>query len=167
MASATTTATEVVTEYIAALNERDLDRAVGTWRRGGVDHISGSGSVVAPDELRDYWANMFEAVPDLRIDVVDVIAADDRVVVRLRGHGTFSGSGKLDGLRPNGKSFEVHSGDVFRVEDGKIVSNHDYANLMEFARQVGALPPSGSPQERVMAALFNARTALRKLVGRG
>ncbi len=46
------------------------------------------------------------------------------------------------------------------MRDGKIISNHAYTNGMEFARQVGALPPPGSAAERAMAAAFNAKTAL-------
>jgi hypothetical protein len=38
---------------------------------------------------------------------------------------------------------------------------------MELARQIGALPPSGSTQERAMASMFNAKTALTQRLGRG
>jgi hypothetical protein len=38
---------------------------------------------------------------------------------------------------------------------------------MVFAQQVGALPASGSAQERAMAAAFNAKTAVEKRFRRG
>jgi hypothetical protein len=69
---------------------------------------------------------------------------------------------KFQGLAPNGRSIELEGADLLRVEDGKIVSNDAYTNGMVFAQQVGAFPPQGSPQERAMAAAFNAKTALEK-----
>jgi len=162
----TETAREVVTEYFDALAEQDLDRALASWNPGSVDRIFGFGDLVAPDGIREFFAMVFAAVPDWRLEVRDLVAEGDRVAVRWRAAGTFDGTGKFQGLAPNGRPIELEGADVLRVEDGKIVSNHAYTNGMVFAQQVGALPPSGSPQERAMAAAFNAKTALVKRLRR-
>jgi hypothetical protein len=65
---------------------------------------------------------------------------------------------------PNGRRVELEGLDLLTVEEGKIVSNHAYTNGMEFARQVGALPPQDSGAERAMAAAFNAKTAIEKKI---
>jgi steroid delta-isomerase-like uncharacterized protein len=158
----TATASEVVTEYFDALAEQNLDRAVATWRPGSQDHLYGFADMVAPDGIRDYFASLFAAVPDFRLEVQSMVVEDDQVAVHWRAAGTFDGTEKFQGLVPNGRSVELKGLDLLTVEDGKIVSNHAYTNGMEFARQVGALPPQDSGPEKAMAAVFNAKTAVEK-----
>jgi steroid delta-isomerase-like uncharacterized protein len=165
-ATETQTAREVVTEYFDALAARDPDRAVQAWRPGGVDDFFGMGELRAPDEIRDYFANLFGAIPDWQFEVTDMVAEGDQVAVHWSASGTFTGTEKLEGFVANGKPVALRGLDILRVEDGKIVSNHAYTNAMELARQIGALPASGSPQEKAMAAAFNAKTAIAKRLKR-
>jgi len=167
VATATVTPRDVVTEYFESLAAQDLDRAVATWKPGSIDRLYGFADLVAPAGIRDYFGGIFEAIPDFRIEVISTVAEDDRVAVRWRATGTFDGTGTFEGLAPNGRSVELEGIDLLTVDGGKIVSNEAYTNAMEFGRQVGALPPRGSSQERVMAAAFNAKTAIAKRLRRG
>jgi predicted ester cyclase len=162
----TETAREIVSEYFDALRDQDLDRATATWKPGAPDRMYGFGDLIAPEGIREYFGTIFAAVPDWRFEVLDMVAEGDQVAVRWRAAGTFSGTGKFQGLAPNGRPIDLEGADVLTVEDGKIVSNHAYTNGVVFAQQVGALPPSGSAQERAMAAVFNAKTALAKRLKR-
>jgi predicted ester cyclase len=162
MTAETQAAREVVTEYFDALAAQDLDRAVATWKVGGQDRLYGFTDMTAPDGIRDYFGNMFAAIPDFRLEVHSMVAEGNSVAVHWRASGTFNGEGKFEGLAPNGRPVELHGLDLLTVEDGKIVDNHAYTNGMEFARQVGALPARDSAQERAMAAAFNAKTAIEK-----
>jgi predicted ester cyclase len=158
----TQTARVVVTEYFDALAAKDLARAIATWKPGGHDHLYGFADMVAPDGIRDYFGEIFAAIPDFRLEVSSMVAEGDQVAVHWRASGAFDGAGKFQGLTPNGRDVEILGLDLLTVEDGKIVSNYAYTNGMEFARQVGALPAQDSPPERAMAAAFNAKTAIEK-----
>jgi predicted ester cyclase len=162
MATAAVTPRDVVTEYFDAVGAQDLDRAVATWEPGSLDRIHGFAHLVAPDGIRDYFGGIFAVMPDFRLEVLSMVAEGDDVAVRWRATGTFDGTGKFEGLAPNGHGVELEGLDLLTVRDGKIVGNEAYTNGMEFARQVGALPPRGSAAEKAMAAAFNARTALVK-----
>jgi steroid delta-isomerase-like uncharacterized protein len=157
-------AREVVREYFDALLAKDLDRAVATWEPGAHDRLYGFADMVAPHGIRDYFGSMFAAIPDFTIEVDSMVAEGDQVAVRWHAAGTFDGAKKFQGLAPNGRRVELEGVDLFTVTDGKIVSNHAYTNGMEFARQVGALPPQDSGPERAMAAAFNAKTAIEKKI---
>jgi predicted ester cyclase len=163
----TQTAREVVTEYFDALRAQDLARAVGTWKPGSLDRLHGFSDLVAPDGIRSYFGSIFAAMPDFQFEVLSMVAEGDDVAVRWRATGTFDGAGKFEGLAPNGRSVELEGLDLLTVSGGKIVANEAYTNAMEFARQVGALPPRGSSAESAMAAAFNAKTAIAKRLGRG
>src|SRR5215211_5515130 len=162
MTPKTQTPRAVVTEYFDALGARDLDRAVATWKPGSLDRLYGFADMVAPDGIRDYFASMFAAIPDFRLEVHSMVTEGDQVAVHWRASGTFDGERKFQGLDPNGRRIELQGLDLLTVEDGRIVSNYAYTNGMEFARQVGALPPQDSGAERAMAAAFNAKAALLK-----
>lgn len=168
MATAKTqTAREVVTEYFDAIRAQDLDRAVATWKPGSLDRLHGFADLVAPEGISDYFGGIFKAVPDFRLEVVSMVAEGDDVAVRWRATGTFDGTGTFEGLAPNGRSVELEGLDLLTVKEGEIVANEAYTNGMEFARQVGALPPQGSAAEKAMAAAFNAKTAVVKRLRRG
>jgi steroid delta-isomerase-like uncharacterized protein len=165
-ATETGTAREVVTEYFDALADRDPDRAVKTWKPGSIDDFFGIGEMVAPDDIRAYFSNLFAAIPDWKFEVLDTVAEGDKVAVHWHATGTFTGTEKLEGFVANGRSLDMRGLDILTVEDGKIVANFAYTNGMELARQIGALPASGSAQERAMASAFNAKTALTKRLRR-
>ncbi len=154
----------VVREYFDALAAKDLDRAVATWKPGSQDRLYGFAEMVAPHGISDYFASIFAAIPDFTLEVDSMVAEGDAVAVRWHAAGTFDGTQKFQGLVPNGRRVELEGLDLLTVSDDKIVSNHAYTNGMEFARQVGALPPQDSGPERAMAAAFNAKTAIEKKI---
>ena len=158
----TQTPRAVVTEYFEALGAQDLDRAVGTWKPGSIDHLHGFDDLVAPDGIREFFGGIIETMPDFRLEITSTVAEGDQVAVHWRVTGTFDGEGKFEGLAPNGRPVVLEGVDLLTVADGKIVANYAYTNATEFGRQVGALPSRGSTQERAMAAAFNAKTAIEK-----
>jgi steroid delta-isomerase-like uncharacterized protein len=162
MTPETQNARAVVTEYFDALAAQDLARAVATWKPGSHDRLYGVDDMIAPDGIREYFGDLFAAIPDFRLEVSSMVAEGNQVAVHWRASGTFDGTRKVQGLTPNGRRVELRGLDLLAVEDGRIVSNYAYTNGMEFARQVGALPAQESPPERAMAAAFNAKTAIEK-----
>jgi glyoxylase-like metal-dependent hydrolase (beta-lactamase superfamily II) len=103
---------------------------------------------------------VFAAFPDFAFEVVDLVAQDDRVVVRWKARATFAGPGSFQGLAPNGARIAIEGADVVRVRDDRIVHNDAYTNGLDLLRQLGASPAAGSTAERRMTSLLNARTRL-------
>lgn len=160
----------VVREYVSALGDQDLDRAVSVWKPGSVDRLHGVADMTAPEGIREYFGSLFGAFPDFRIELLEIIASGEYAAARLQMSGTFAGPGRFQGLAPTGARVEFEGCDFFRVVDGKIVENNAYTNAMELAQQLGLVPPTGSPAEKAMAGAFNAKTAaagaIRKLRNR-
>lgn len=134
------------------------------WEEGGVGHIYGIAELVAYDSYSAWFRNFFDSFPDLRFEVIEITAEDDRAAVQWRSRGTFDGSAKFEGFEPNGKSIDVVGCDVLTIRDGKLTANHAYTNSMELARQLGAMPPQGSGAEKAMAAAFNLKTKATKAI---
>jgi len=72
---------------------------------------------------RDTWQHGLElikrAFPDLEIHVDDLVAADDKVAVRLTLHGTHQG--EFQGIPATGRTISYVSHEFYRVANGLLV----------------------------------------------
>jgi ketosteroid isomerase-like protein len=102
-------------------NKELVHRLVAIVNAGDLDAIE---EVATGDIARDAarWVGPFrESFPDFRMDVVDVIAEEDKVVGHFKCSGTHQGEWR--GRPPTGRRFEgIDEVYIFRVEDGKLAS---------------------------------------------
>jgi steroid delta-isomerase-like uncharacterized protein len=159
------TAADVVRKYFDAIARQDLDAAADCWIPGGIDHLAPVGELRVPDEWRAYFSELFAAIPDFAYEVVDVISEGDRVAVRWRARGTFTG-GRFQGIRATGATLNAEGIDWLLVEGERIRRLDSYWDDTAVARQIGVLPAKGSRQERMLKAVFNARTSAGSFVRR-
>jgi steroid delta-isomerase-like uncharacterized protein len=160
---ATTEATgagTVARDYFEAVGRRDLDAMTEFYAPGGVGEIYGLVRLEVPHSYRAWFGDLFRAFPDFEMEIVEIVAEGEKAVVRWRADGSFSGSGKFEGLAPNGAAVHVQGCDVLTVRDGRIQHNDAYMNGAEMMRQLGALPPAGSAPEKAMTAVLNLKTGL-------
>ena len=81
-------------EWIAAWNAHDLDRILSHYAPEIVFESpvirerlgKASGQVQGLEELRAYWSGAFKAYPDLRFELLDVLAGIDGGAVRYFSH---------------------------------------------------------------------------------
>lgn len=155
-------AADVGRAYFQAVADRDVDAMAACWEPGCTDELHGLASLRAPEGVKEWFANTFRAIPDFHMEVLDLIAGDDKVAVRWHMTGTFTGEARFEGAIATGESIDITGCDVLTVRDGKIVHNDAYMNGMQMARQLGMFPPQGSGQERAMIGAVNAKTRLRR-----
>lgn len=158
--------TAVARAYFKALAERDLDAAADLWVPGSTDRFVGLAEFTVPVGLKQWFGTLFAAFPDVRIEVLDVTAAREHAAIRWRATGIFNGAGRFEGMKPNGARLDITGCDMLTIRTGKIVDNHAYLNGADLARQLGAMPPAGSPAEKAMVAALNARQSLREAIRR-
>lgn len=131
----------IARRYFEALSERDLEAAVACWAEPTNDEIS----------IR--YEELFEAFPDLRIELRDTTTQRERCVVRWHATGTFLGPGRLQGFAPNGGHLDIDGCDVLEVQEDRIIAGGFYMDGAEVVQQLGLIPaPAG------LALAVNART---------
>jgi steroid delta-isomerase-like uncharacterized protein len=148
--------------------KHDLRDPYRYWTDESVDHFVATGeSVRGAKQLAEWFRALLAAVPDWRVEVVEVFDDGDRqAVVQWRGHGTFEGA-PFAGIEATGRSIEIRGVDVMRFDaDGRIDVNTIYYDGAEFARQVGMLPPRDSARERLMLAAQNTSTRVKRRLRR-
>ena len=80
---------------------------------------TGSAEPVAPSDIVPFVASFYEAFPDYKHSIEDVIAAGDRVVLRCVCRGTHTG--EFMGIPPTGNAFQYGEIVICRITKGKIV----------------------------------------------
>lgn len=91
-----------------------------------------SGKSKTPEAFIGQVGGFGKLIPDLEWEMVEVIEAGDKVVVRGRASGT--PQGPLFGVDGQGRSFTIMSIDIHTVKDGKIVDTHhveDWAGALQ------------------------------------
>jgi steroid delta-isomerase-like uncharacterized protein len=89
-------------------------------------HVEGQ-EVTGPAEFRNMMAMFVGALPDLRIEIEDVITEGERAAVRWRALGTHAGEGF--GFPATQRAVDIRGTSWFHVTDGKIVKGWDTWNL--------------------------------------
>jgi steroid delta-isomerase-like uncharacterized protein len=78
------------------------------------------------------------ALPDMVIEVDDMLVDGDQVAARWTGHGTHLGP--LGPIPPTGKSATVSGIVIARFEDGQIVEEWQNWDALGMLRQFGVIP---------------------------
>ncbi len=129
-----------------------------TYERINAGDIAGFGDLVADDFVEhektpglpptkagmlEYFRVLLAAFPDMRMDVEDLIASDDKTVARVKATATHNG--EFMGVPPTGTPVEVRLIDIMRFDDAGLVSEHwGVADMLSLMQQLG-LVPTGQP----------------------
>jgi predicted ester cyclase len=103
-----------------------------------VDHTNPPGLQYGLESHKQIVTIFHAAFPDVTWTIEDMIAAGDKVAVRLSMRGTHEG--EFFGILPTGKQVLVTGIHILRIANGKIAEhwgNNDDLGLMQ---QLGALP---------------------------
>ena len=123
---------EPVRAGFEAFNAGDVE---GCMARIAPDLIINLAELPEPQHGRDVWRQGFEmmkhAFPDLQAHIEDIVAAQDKVAVRLRFRGTHCG--EFLGIPATGRTIEYVSHEFYRIADGLIAEEwicSDMATLL-------------------------------------
>jgi predicted ester cyclase len=86
----------------------------------------------------DMVAKSSAAFMDNKTEEMHLIAEDDRVVVHYRWKGVNTGS-MGEGVPATNKAIDVHTVDVLRFENGKVVEHWGYMEEFKMMEQLGRM----------------------------
>ena len=132
--------------YETALSRGDVSLVAEHIAPDFLDHPPAQPFEVAttgPRAITDTVSGFRTAFPDLAVAVESTVAEGDSIAVRARWTGTQRGS--FFGIPPTGRSIDVESIDIFRVDRGQLVERFGIWNVIEFMGQLGLVPAGGPP----------------------
>jgi len=123
-----------IREMIDNVNDRQVE---STWNILDDDCYiqDGSGKQLSKDELKQFAGELLNAHPDYHLEIEDIFAEDDRVVVRLTETGTMEGP--FMGLEPTGRSYTIPAIEIYRFEDGMITGIWMERDIKSIEQQLG------------------------------
>ena len=96
------------------------------------------GAATGAQALKQVWATLLRAFPDLHLTVEDLIGEGDKVVARIVVTGTHLG--EYIGLEPTGKSVAYDEIFIFRFANGRVVETWGVVDLFSQIKQLGVIP---------------------------
>ena len=87
---------------------------------------------------KQFFTAFTSSFPDLRHEIVDLVAEGDKVAVRFNVTGTHKG--ELQGIPPTGKKVSFGAMDFITLMDSKITEDWLSVDMMGLMQQIGAIP---------------------------
>jgi steroid delta-isomerase-like uncharacterized protein len=103
-----------------------------------VDHTPMEGLPGNREGVRMLFAALREAFPDLKVDISEQIAEDDRVVTRKTFKGTHGGP--FLGLPATGSSVRFEVVDILTIRERRICEHRVVLDKLSLMQQLGAIP---------------------------
>lgn len=129
----------VATEAVAAINAHDINRYLEYVDESYVgESETFPGPIHGHAGLRQMLTTMFQAFPDLHLEVEEMIAGGNHVINRVIVSGTQKGD--FAGVAPTNKKAKWHACNVVELRNGKAIRSRIYADNVSLLRQLGVLP---------------------------
>jgi predicted ester cyclase len=120
--------------YEEIVNQKNLTALGQFVAPNAVNHTVPSGFPQGPSQ---FLGLHFNAFPDLKVTVEDLLADGDKVVARVSILGTHQGA--LRAVSPTGKPFTGMAINIFRIVNGKIVEHWGLADRLGALQQLGVV----------------------------
>jgi steroid delta-isomerase-like uncharacterized protein len=134
---------DAIRRHHAALNSGDVAVAAAFFAEDTRNH----GAPVGRKGVLRVLTDIYETFPDWRMDIQNLAAIGDDVVVRVIVTGTHKGVGKIPvnggllvGVPPTGKSFKVQHIHWYTLKDGLIVEHRANRDDVGMMQELGLLP---------------------------
>ena len=157
----------LVREHVKGENEHDLNAIMAPFgETARYDDEPCSEHFVGHDAVREHYQDLFQAVPDLCVDVQREHMTHDGVVLEVVIRGTHDGTWR--GLPGTGRTVAVPLCGVFTFDaQDRLAGERVYYDRALVFRQLGVFHEPDTPLGQILTALTHpvtiARIAVRRL----
>jgi steroid delta-isomerase-like uncharacterized protein len=159
----------IVEEHVTRENEHNLDGIMDTFgEKARYDDEGWGAHYQGRQEVREFYAQMLQAMPDLNIDIRRRHASEDAIIAEVVIRGRHLGTWR--GLHATGRQMEFPLCGIFTFDEGNRVAGEKiYYDRATPLGQLGVFPDPESLRGRITTALTHpvtmahivARKALR------
>jgi predicted ester cyclase len=129
--------------YYAFWDTGDVRYANAVLAPDFVDRTLPAGRPQGPEGPVFASKNFRTAVPDVRVEVEEMLIVGDRVVGRLRFSGHFTGTfgNGAPARQGDGRPIDFIATDIYRIANGRIAENWHLEDNLTLLQQLGAVSP--------------------------
>lgn len=163
-------AREIFLRAYELLNEHDTAHIPTIFTENVVFEDDAAPETVRGHEgMKRFLSDVWTAFPDFRLELArgPYLAEDGGVSAQVRMTGTMNGPLNPPGFAPSGRKVSLELGGFYEFDGDRIRAARIIINMQDAAVQLGALPPPGSPGEKVAVAVqrLQARFQRRRAGG--
>jgi len=114
-----------------------------------------------PEGFLEFYRGISGGFPDYDINLDEVVAEGNKVVLRFTFRGT--NTGDYFGIPATFKPVTIRFVEIFTVRDGQIASIWHVANVLDVMQQLGFLPKSGLPKPVMLMCKLRSKVRRRRL----
>ena len=122
------------------LTKHDLDGAAAIMVADFAHHVYGFSDLHGLEKWKQLVHSIFDAFPDGRWAVEEMLAQGDRVAVRWTFRCTHTGA-EWAGIPPTGREVATSYMSFFDVANGKIAKERTIGDSLDLWQQLGIIPP--------------------------
>ena len=129
--------------HVLAENRRSIEGLLETLSAEPVYEVMATGAAHRGREaVAAFYKNLFESMPDVTFNLMDVFVAENGVVEESVLVGTHTGDLQSPGgtIPASGKTLNLRFMDYFKVVSGKILDHQTIFDQVEMLTQLGAMP---------------------------
>jgi predicted ester cyclase len=108
------------------------------FRERGLSAFPPAGTEVGPGARRKLYEMFYQAIPDARAEVLDVVAEGDKVVLADRFGGAHRG--EFLGSPGTGNHIEWMAIHIYTIRDGKVLEDAVMTDALAMVQQLGLAP---------------------------
>jgi predicted ester cyclase len=128
----------IVLRLIEVFNDRRLDLLedvlLPAFRGRGISAFATEGPEVGPGARRKLYKMFYQAIPDARGEVLEVVAEGDKVVIVDLGGAH---RGEFFGRRGTGDRIEWMAIHIYTIRDGKVLEDVTMTDALAIMQQLG------------------------------
>ena len=129
---------QLVRQFFEALDLHDTERMDQLVSSSNYSlHFSGMPPMDWNTNKEQFLTPFTKAFPDLRRNIVDLVAEADKVAVSINVTGTYKG--EFQGIPATGKQVSFTAMDILTIIDGKITEEWATADMMGLMQQIGEI----------------------------
>ena len=157
---------KLVAEHVRLENDHDLDGVMGTFgETARYDDEPWSAHYMGRQQVRQFYAHLLQALPDLHIDVQRRHAAQDTVVLEVIIRGRHCGTWR--GLPATGRQVSFPLCGVYTFDtDNRLAGEKIYYDRATVLQQLGVFYEPESLRGRIAVVLSHPLTIARIITRR-
>jgi predicted ester cyclase len=148
----------VIAQNIAVIRDQHEKLNRGDWQAAVEDFAEDTrnfGTPVGQNGIRLVLEDIYRTFPDWRMEIVEIAAVGDSVIVRCKVSATHRGVGRIPvnggllvGVAPTHKHFQVQHIHWYKLRNGKIVDHYATRDDIGMLQQLGLLPAIARPDTK-------------------
>lgn len=126
---------QILEQFMAALTAKNFEEVEQMLHEHYTYQSCDGQQLNSPKEGMAMYQSLFNAFPDMQMEMKNVLVSGNFVVSEFIAHATHKG--EFNGIMPTGRTITIPVCNIVEIREGKIYADHDYYDNALMMQQLG------------------------------